>query len=749
MRISNLLLFIVIIQGITAQSLSRKDIDFYIGTKKLLNPLTGGVNNAQLSQGDLNLDGLSDILIFDKNGDVIMPLIYNKELKKYLFEPLLVNDFPSLKDWVLLKDFNKDGIIDIFSSSSNTQGIDGIEVYKGYIDNGKLKFKLTTNGKGNKVLRWPIGSGESQIYVSPFDVPTFTDVDGDGDLDILTFGNGDVHVEWYRNLAVERGWSLDSLKYELETDCYGGFREGGFTGDIFLASSPGECNRFQSNTPRHSGSTLLSIDLDLNGLEDMLIGDISSSRLVAVYNNGSKKSTWMNAQDPTWNSNGVPVNTTVFPSAFELDFDKDQVSDIAVTPNAEYASFNINNISLYKGIIGTKAKDFIFQSNDFLVDEMLDFGAGTHPCFVDYNQDGLQDLLVGTEGIYYTGNTRDARLIMFENKGTSTKPEFYLVDSNYLNFKAFSDGVTGARNFTPCFGDIDGDGDLDMVCGENNGALFFSENIAGPGKKFIFKQAIYNYMDIQVNDYSVPFLIDLNRDGLLDIVCGIKVSNSDSAFQLCSSFNYFQNQGSKTNPIFNSAPNTFPNTKCVGNASINGVYSVYSAPVFQDFKGVYKMFAGGSIGQLNIFGNIEGNIYNSFNLEESNYGDLHEGSGLHIALADIDDDGILDMAAGNERGGLALFNTNYKTDGTIVKVNEKSEDKFEIYPNPAQDYFIVSTPSDEEYQLEILGIDGSKALYKGLFHTQEIHLLDRLQSGIYIVKINQNNKIYLKKLVKY
>ncbi|MEO6189717.1 MAG: T9SS type A sorting domain-containing protein [Saprospiraceae bacterium] len=734
--------------GLTSQSLVRKNEDFYINSKKLLNPLTGGVNNAQVSEGDINLDGEKDLIIFDREGNVVMPMIYDKNLKNYLFKPEYIKSFPQVKDWMIMKDFNKDGIIDIFSSSSNTQGVDGVEVYQGYINQGKLFFRLTTNGKGNTVIRIVSGSSQYQVYVSPLDLPTISDVDGDGDLDILTYGNGATHVDWYKNIAVERGWSLDSLKYELETNCYGGFREGGFTGDIFLSKFPDSCNdSFLSTKSRHSGSTLLSTDLDANGLSDLLIGDISSNRLVSVFNNGSKTKAWMNLQNPKWQA-VTPVNVTVFPCASEVDVDRDGISDILVMPNTRFASANIDNILYYQGLDGTKSKDFEFVKNNFLVDEMLDFGAGMHPCFVDYNQDGLIDLLMGTEGIFITQTNRDSRLILFENQGTATEPEFHLVDSNYLDFKSFSLGGNGVNSFAPCFGDLDGDGDLDMLCGESNGALFFCENIAGPGKKFQFKPALYNYQNISVYANSVPFLVDLNRDGLLDIVCGGRQNNNDANNVLCSSFTYFQNQGTKSKPIFIESSSTLPNTKCLGSAAIETNYKSYSAPFIYDFNGKFKLFSGGLLGRISVFSNIEGNIYGEFKKEETNYGELREGEEVRLSLADIDNDGVLDMAVGNYRGGISLFGTDYKLDGTRLITVKYSNDSISIYPNPFIDHLYIEVKDNEAYSLELYNLSGKMCFHEAKKSSNIVQFPIGLANGVYLIKIKLSNKVYVRKLIK-
>ena len=64
----------------------------------------------------------------------------------------------------------------------------------------------------------------------------------------------------------------------------------------------------------------------------------------------------------------------------------------------------------------------------FLQDEMIDLGKGSYPAFFDYNGDGLDDLVVGNYGYHVNNNNPISSLALFENIGTSSFPEYDLID---------------------------------------------------------------------------------------------------------------------------------------------------------------------------------------------------------------------------------------------------------------------------------------------------------------------------------
>ncbi|KAH8094307.1 DNA-directed 5'-3' RNA polymerase [Aureococcus anophagefferens] len=105
------------------------------------------------------------------------------------------------------------------------------------------------------------------------------------------------------------------------------------------------------------------------------------------------------------------------------------------------------------------------------------------------------------------------------------------------------DGIDVGSYSTPRFVDLDGDGDLDLVVGEQDGTLNYYENV-GSATLPSYEARTGNenpFDDIDIwNGYSAPALGDVDGDGDLDLVVGA----------LDGALYYFENVGSATSPTF-------------------------------------------------------------------------------------------------------------------------------------------------------------------------------------------------------
>lgn len=737
------LFIITIIYTSKEQSFQRFDIDFVVNNKNLAYPLAGGLNCPQLSAVDLNDDGLQDLHVFDRVGDV--QLTFLNDGTKYNYAPQYTDFFPKIQNWMLLRDYNGDGILDLFGYS-DVIGVDGIMIFTGFYENGHISFKrynfpVTATWNYN-IASFPLSNGtRTQLYVSRIDYPAVDDMDCDGDLDILTFNVAGGFVELYTNRSVERGFGRDSLIFNLNDDCWGGFFESGFYKAIDLSPTPDGCVRNLTDeevTLRHAGSTLLTFDADNDGDKELILGDLAFNNLNFLTNGGDCQNAWITKQDTAFPNYNTPTDLPIFPSSFYLDLNHDGKKDLAAAPNAALISEDLQVLWRYENIGTNTQPQFALRQKDFLVGEMLDFGTNAQPVFFDYNADGLLDLVVGNYSFYKTSGEKDARLFLFKNIGTATQAKFELEDDNYLQMSIFSQNT---YDFAPTFGDLDGDGDLDVLVGEEQGRLFYAENTAGAGKPAAFGSWQYDFQGIDVGIASTPFIADVNRDGLADLLIGERNGN----------INYFQNIGSQGNPQFNSSPTTAPNTDRFGRVDtrVPGYVSGYSAPVLVQVNGNFKLITGSEVGQIELYGDIEANIYDTLTIEKERFGDINVGFVSRIALADLNSDGLLEMMVGNQRGGLSAFKTNIPTDRT-VPVNEPIENfDIEIAPNPASSTLqvIIKENYNSQKNLQLYNVAGQLLLQKNETDTPITLDVSQLSEGIYFLKIEIEGRVQTKKVV--
>lgn len=677
--------------------------------QSLSNAWAGGINNAQISNFDLNHDGKLDLFIFDRARNLASVFIFDNG--KYHYAPTYTDSFPSMTSWAFLLDYNKDGKADIFTS--NTTLIQNKNSFKVFQNTGdeELEFSLL---KGEvKSTYYGI---ENSLYVTGTDLPAFSDIDNDGDIDMLTFDVTGSAIEFHSNRSMELYGNADSIVFALRNACWGNVNEDPFTNALSLNQT---CSPIVLKTQLHSGSTLCVFDNENDGDKDLLIGDLLFNALTFGNNGGNNLNANITSQDANFPNYNTPVNLTSFPAAFIADIDQNTHQDLLVAPNNK-GEENYNCLHYYKNTSTNNVAQFELQEKDFLVNSMLDFGSTSYPVFFDYNDDGLIDLLVANDGIYDVNqNTQVGKMALLVNTGSANTAQFEWQENDFANLSQYN--ITAMK---PTFGDLDNDGDDDMLIGAFNGQIHYFKNTAGVGNNANFVIETPIFQSIDVGAYSTPMLFDLNKDGLLDLIIGEQDGN----------LNYYKNTGSLNTPIFTLQTNT------LGNVNVSdGFLSGFSVPHFYDYNGNTHLLVGCAKGTLHHYTNIDGNLNGTFTQQTTNFSKINTGIQSSVTMAKLTNNDKYILVAGNKSGGLQLFS---EIQGDNV---EEILNNYLLHSYYAQQSIYLAFDENINLQnISIYNILGEEVMQKTLSNSDKKIDVKSLSTGCYISKINftQNGNNY-------
>ena len=674
----------------------------------LENAWNGGINSSQFSEVDLNLDGVKDIIVFDRSGNKLSP--YLNINGKFIFSPQYRESFPKIENWMLSEDYDCDGKNDIFTYSTA-----GISVYRNN-SNLELSFILKDSLLKNNT------SGQ-HIYVSPVDIPAIVDIDYDGDIDILTFDIAGGFVHYFKNTSIENYNNCEYLEFDFADGCWGDFFEGinSYTLNFNCQCTP-ITNIYNNNKSKHAGSTLLAIDVDNDNDRDLILGDVSFNNLNLLINGGDNQNAIITSVDtafPQNNLNTIAADIHIFPSAFYIDASNDGVKDLIVTSNMRNNSENFKSCWLYENSGTNINPNFNFIQKDFLQGSGLDFGENAHPTLFDLNKDGLLDLFIGNYGYHLPNGTPISKIAYYQNTGTLQSPEFTLITEDFegiSNLNLNTTLNTPALNLFPSFGDLNDDSNEDLIIGDSDGKVHFLINNGGN-----FSINTPNFENIDVGYFATPQIIDVNRDGLNDLIIGNKKGT----------ISYFENMGTQTSPIFNNEISNWGGIDVDSSLTQNG----FSSPMLIDINGEYFLFVGSYSGKTYLYNNIDGNLNGTFTELNSINNNVWEGGKNSVTVGDINNDNLVDLLIGNQSGGLALF----KGDTSIYNSNSNDINIINVFPNPSSDYIYINNPKKR-----LIVVFNSLGKIELTSRNEKIDI-QKLSPGLYYVRNENQFSKFIKK----
>ena len=199
------------------------------------------------------------------------------------------------------------------------------------------------------------------------------------------------------------------------------------------------------------------------------------------------------------------------------------------------------------------------------------------PSFIDLDDDGDKDLLIGDQG---------GKLHYFRNEAGVGQPMSFVLDSP--NFEdANGDEIDVGQSAAPFPFDIDGDDAIDLLIGEKNGNINYYRNV-GQGETTLFELVNDTLGDViasnllGINGYAIPYFFKNSEDQTL-LLLGTETGM----------VNYYSNIDDNLDGTFDLVEEAFTGIDDGGRCS----------PWFEDINndGLRDLFFGTSGGGIRLF----------------------------------------------------------------------------------------------------------------------------------------------------
>jgi hypothetical protein len=233
-----------------------------------------------------------------------------------------------------------------------------------------------------------------------------------------------------------------------------------------------------------------------------------------------------------------------------------------------------------------------------------------------------------------------------------------------LDWHEFREVEVGNRS-APALGDLDSDGDLDLIVGSADGNLTGFNNTGGPTNPAFTRDLNLTPTGGPWDANTKPTLGDLDGDGDLDLVVGLQNGSLIA----------FRNTGNAFMPAW-----TRDDTLLTGVLAAANVQEAAPELAGLNGDGTLDLLIGFASGIFHYYKNVGTAAFPQFSLDDLTFSYLNHGNTLKLgyyctpAIADVNRDGNVDFVSG----------TNYTSFGTLVYFQNEgnnSEPRFtKLYP---------------------------------------------------------------------
>ncbi|HJS43998.1 MAG TPA: VCBS repeat-containing protein [Gemmatimonadales bacterium] len=387
-------------------------------------------------------------------------------------------------------------------------------------------------------------------------------------------------------------------------------------------------------------------DVDCNGKLDMLLGRIDGT--ITQYElQGLDSARGPRFRLITERFQDIQIVGTRTPSlhgantmaVFDIDADGDQ--DILWGDFFEPGLLWLRNQ-------GTCAQpDFHGERIPFPPQQPIETSGYNAPAFGDLTTppDGRADVVVGVlGGAFNPIKTSAANLYRIEQTAVGA---WTVITTHVL------DAIDLGTESIPAFGDIDRDGDLDLVVGTKiepantrSGAVYWFENV---GSRAAPRLELRGHLTVLPAFHDAPALGDLDADGLPDLLIG----------QFQDAVAWYRNTGTGGAGRFelvDSAVVRLPRGS-------NGVPELHDI----DRDGDLDLFLGDAAGRIAFFRNAGNSRLPNFILASEDYLAARAGRRAVPRFVDLDGDGVAELVVGTEQGGVPPVFRGLMRDSSLAR----------------------------------------------------------------------------------